>query len=266
MQPHPCGESVISFRYFIVFFLFTCFLSGAAVGQTTETQRQVEQPLRQAIDTRQSAQKAVDQWRGDRERLTARFELLQEEIKQLKDRDAELQTAVDATRERLAGKNRQLAEISRITGEITPFLDELLVKLQTVSQEGPPFLQQERQQRSEKLQALVRDPAVSVGEKYRRLMEGLLVEAEYGATTEVYQAHIDLQGQSTLVDIFRLGRLNLFYLSLDQHSCGLYNGAAKTWEPLDGTYLRPIKSAVAMAAKRQPVELVTLPLGRMVQR
>lgn len=236
------------------------------MGKTTETQRQVEQPLREAVDTRQSAQKVVDQWRGDRERLTAQFELLQEEIKQFKERNGELQTSVDATRERLTSKQHQLTEIARITGEITPFLDELLHKLQTAGQDGPPFLQQERQQRIEKLQALINDPAVSVGEKYRRLMEGLLVEAEYGTTTEVYQAHVDLQGQSTLVDIFRLGRLNLFYLTLDQGSCGFYNEASKTWEPLGDAYLRSIKSAVAMAAKRQPVELVTLPLGRMVQQ
>lgn len=256
---------MVSLRLFFLLFLCTLLLPRLGGAQPTETQRRVEQPLRQAIDTRQSAQKAVDQWRGDRERLTARYELLQEEIKQLKERDGELQTAVDSTRERLAAKQQQLTEISRITGEITPFLDELLQKLAAVTQDGPPFLEQERQQRLDKLQALINDPAVSVGEKYRRLMEGLLVEAEYGTTTEVYQAHVDVQGQPTLVDIFRFGRLNLFYLSLDQGNCGSYNLASKTWQPLDDAYLRPLKSAVAMAGKRQPVELVSLPLGRMVQ-
>ena len=67
------------------------------------------------------------------------------------------------------------------------------------------------------------------------------------------------------MDVFRLGRLNLFYLTLDQEHCGFYNEAERTWQPLDESFLRPLKSAVAMAAKRQPVEMVSLPLGRMVQ-
>nr|WP_321467240.1 DUF3450 domain-containing protein [uncultured Desulfobulbus sp.] len=245
--------------------LLFSFSAKTAGAQPTETERRVEQPLRQAIDTSQSAQKTVDQWRGDRERLTARYELLEQEIKQLKERNDELQTAVDATRERLAQKKQQLGEIERITGEITPFLEELYTKLAVAQQQGPPFLLQERQDRLEKLQVLINDPGVSVGEKYRRLMEGLMVEAEYGTTTEVYQDHIDLQGQPTLVDVFRLGRLNLFYLTLDQEHCGFYNEAERTWQPLDESFLRPLKSAVAMAAKRQPVEMVSLPLGRMVQ-
>lgn len=253
-------------RFFTASLLLFFALPGMAAGQTTETQRQVEQPLRRAIETHQTTQKTVDQWRDDRERLTARYELLQEEIGQLKERDDALQTSVDAARKRLAAKHQQLTETDRITGEITPFLDTLLATLQTVSQEGPPFLVQERQERIDKLETLVNDPAVSVGEKYRRLMEGLLVEAEYGTTTEVYQAHIDLHGQSTLVDIFRLGRLNLFYLTLDRSGCGVFNVAANSWEPLADASLRPLRSVVAMAAKRQPVELVSLPLGRMVSR
>ena len=252
-------------RTLLAFCLLFSLSAKTAGAQPTETQRRVEQPLRQAIDTSQSAQKTVDQWRGDRERLTARYELLEQEIKQLKERNDELQAAVDATGVRLAQKKEQLGEIERITGEITPFLEELYTKIAVAQQQGPPFLQQERQDRLEKLQALINDPGVSVGEKYRRLMEGLMVEAEYGTTTEVYQDHIDLQGQATLVDVFRLGRLNLFYLTLDQEYCGFYNEADRIWQPLDEASLRPLKSAVAMATKRQPVEMISLPLGRMVQ-
>nr|WP_320012185.1 DUF3450 domain-containing protein [uncultured Desulfobulbus sp.] len=253
---------------FTRFFLSSLLCLGlfAAIAQAqTQTQQRVEKPLRQAVDTRQAAQKTLDTWQTDRERLTAQYELLQEEIQQLQERQDELQSSVDATQERLAAKKHQLEEIARITGEISPFLDQLLQQLSLVAGSGPPFLQQERTERLEKLQGMINDPSVTVGEKYRRLMEGLLVEAEYGISTEVYQDHIDLDGQSILVDIFRLGRLNLFYLTLDQSSCGFYNEAAQAWQPLDPKELRPLKAAVAMAAKRQPVELVSLPIGRMVQ-
>ncbi len=253
-------------RVYLPFFLFSFCSLTAIAASATETERQVEQPVRQSIDARQSAQKEVDQWRGDKERLTARFELLQQESKDLKARGEELRQSVTAAESRLAGKQRQLAEISRITGEIAPFLDELYGQLQEVGSQGPPFLQEERKQRIDKLQVLMADPAVSVGEKYRRLMEALLVEAEYGLSTEVYQEHVNLNNTPTLVDVFRLGRLNLFYLTLDQKGCGFFNEATKAWEPLADSHLRTIASAVAIAGKRQPVELLSLPLGRMASR
>ncbi len=255
-----------SYSLFSNWLILGCLIFPAHNLGATETERQVEQPVRQSIDTRQSAQKEVDQWRGDKERLTARFELLQQESKDLSSRGEDLRQSVVAAESRLAGKRRQLAEIERITGEIAPFLDELYGRLREVSSQGLPFLQEERQQRIDKLQVVMADPAVSVGEKYRRLMEGLLVEAEYGFSTEVYQEHIGLNGTSTLVDVFRLGRLNLFYLTLDQSGCGFYNMATKAWEPLAAGHLRAIKATVAIAGKRQPVELLSLPLGRMANR
>ena len=255
---------------FNIFFPSKAILGGVLIvacnAGATETERQVEQPVRQSIDARQSAQQEVDQWRGDKERLTTRFEQLQQESEALTARSEELRQSVDAAENRLAGKRRQLAEIERITGEIAPFLEELFGQLRAVSSQGPPFLREERQQRIEKLQVLMADPAVSVGEQYRRLMEGLLVEAEYGLSTEVYQEHISLNDTPTLVEVFRLGRLSLFYLTLDQKGCGFYNEATKAWEPLADSHLRPIKTAMAMAGKRQPVELLSLPLGRMAGR
>ena len=246
--------------------LFGCLVLAAPSLHAFETERQVERPVRQSIEVRQSAQQEVDQWRGDKERLTTRFEQLQQESESLTARSEELRQSVAAAEQRLAAKRRQLAEIERITSEIAPFLDELHGQLRAVSSQGPLFLREERQQRIEKLQGLMADPAVSVGEKYRRLMEGLLVEAEYGLSTEVYQEHISLNNTPTLVEVFRLGRLSLFYLTLDQKGCGFYNEATKAWGPLADSHLRPIKAAMAMAGKRQPVELLSLPLGRMAGR
>lgn len=248
---------------FVFFALFLC--TTPAVAATT-TERQVELPVQQAIETRQSAQKQVDQWRGDHERLTARFELLQQERQDLETRGEALRQTVAATESRLEGKRRQLAEIKRITGEIGPFLDEVHGRLREVSSQDPPFLREERQRRIDKLEEMMADPAVSVGEKYRRLMEGLLVEAEYGLSAEIYREQITLNETPTLVEVFRLGRLRLIYLTLDQNGCGFYNEATRAWEPLANSHLRTIKSAMAMAGKRQPVELLSLPLGRMVSQ
>jgi hypothetical protein len=104
---------------------------------------------------------------------------------------------------------------------------------------------------------------VDIGEKYRKIMEALLVEAEYGFTIEAYQETITIDGQALLADIFRLGRISLFYQSLDRKRCGFYNTADGTWQSLDTVHNAAIQSAIDIAAKRRPIELLCLPVGRM---
>ncbi|MBM9520791.1 DUF3450 domain-containing protein [Desulforhopalus vacuolatus] len=226
-------------------------------------QQQVEKPLRQSIDTRQQAQKKVEQWQDDRADLTSRFVALTSETAELVTYSEKLKDSVEASRNRLAAKKQQLAEIKKISEEIAPFLDELLTQLREVSADGPPFLQEERAERLSRMEKMMGDPAISVGEKYRRLMEALHIEAEYGFTTEVSREEIDLGAGPMLMDIFRFGRLNLFSLSLDGLTCGRFNEAAGTWEKLEDGWLREIRTVIAMARKEQPVDLVNLPIGKI---
>lgn len=231
-----------------------------------ETRQQVEEPVFQAVQTRQATQQEEEQWRGDREKLSARFEQLQEKNEELEQQRTELRQSIAATETRLDGKKQQLADVIRISAEIAPFLDDLLVRLQHAAAMGPPFLATERQQRLDSLTAMMGDPTITVAEQYRRLMEGLLVEAEYGFTTEVHQETIMVNNEPLLADIFRLGRLRLFFLSLDHRQCGFYNVATRSWQPIDDAHLRTIRSLVAISARQQPVELLNVPVGRMVQR
>ena len=226
-------------------------------------EQQVEKPLQQSITTRQQAQKKVEKWQDDRADLTSRFVALTSETVELAQYSEKLKDSVDASRKRLAAKKQQLVEINKITEEIAPFLDELLVQLREVSTDGPPFLQKERKERLSRMEEMMGDPAVSVGEKFRRLMEALHIEAEYGFSTEVTREEIDLGDGAMLMDIFRFGRLNLFALSLDGLTCGRFNEADGTWEKLGDGWLREIRTVIAMARKEQPVDLVNLPIGKI---
>jgi hypothetical protein len=58
--------------------------------------------------------------------------------------------------------------------------------------------------------------------------------------------------------------LGLFGLSLDRKQGGFFNPAAGAWHSLSTAYLPALNAAIDIAAKRRPVELLTLPLGRLV--
>jgi hypothetical protein len=236
------------------------------LAETTDLSRAVKKPVREAIDTRQETQKEEEQWRYERRKLVAVYEQLQQEQKQLQDRKEHLQRQITATRDRIALKAKQLEDIEQISTQIRPFLDELAGRLRQLVSGGMPFLTAERNQRIARLASYMEDPEVSVGEKFRKAMEALLVEAEYGSTIEVYQQTIELDNAPSLVNVFRLGRISLFYQTLDRERCGFYDVAAADWRPLPTTYNRSIQTAIEIGAKRRPVELLTLPLGRMAGR
>jgi hypothetical protein len=223
------------------------------------TQKQV----RDAIDIRQATQEAEEHWRKERDRLAAEFEGLQQEQDWLKLYQEELQHRIAATRERIAAKEQQLADSEQIAAQVDPFLLETVANLQKAVADDLPFLTAERGQRLHRLNRLMEEPEVPFSEKFRKVMEALLIEAEYGHTIEVLQQTIDLGDHGTLVNVFRLGRISLFYQTLDRKSCGHYDVAAGGWRPLPGRFNHAISTAIEIGSRRRPVELISLPLGRI---
>ncbi len=246
--------------------LLACFLTALArpwpVG-AGNVEKQIETPVHRAVQIDQKTQAEQFRWRDEKEKKTKIFDDLETEIKALeaqKERQTDQKQALTA---RVNRKKQELSDIAQISAQISPFLDQLLERVQDLFHRDLPFLQEERTKRIDALAALSHDPEVPVSERFRKIMETLMVEAEYGQTVEVYQQTINLSGQDTLVNIFRLGRMNLFYQTLDKQHCGGYNTAQKYWEPLDNGYLKDIQAAVDMGSKRKPVEILDLPLGRI---
>ena len=247
--------------FFLLFSAYPC------LGDTPENRdigSQIREPVRESVEIRKQTQAENEQWQREKQVLAARYDRLQEENHRLAAQVDALEENVAAAGRRVARKEKQLADIGHVTEGIKPFLWELAGRIEALAEDGPPFLKEERRQRVNRLNEIMAEPDVPVSEQYRKAMEALLVEAEYGNTIEVYQQTIDAQGRTMLVNIFRLGRISLFYQTLDRQENGWFNVAENRWEKLPKTYNREISSAIDIGARRQPVELLTLPLGRLV--
>jgi len=229
----------------------------------TGVKRQVEQSVGESVGIRQTIQKQTEQWREEKKALTARYERLEQERAQLEAKENELSKKNTALRQRITGKQKQLQDSARIQAEIAPLIDAQVAELDRHLETDLPFLPEERRQRIDRLEALRLDPDVAVSEKFRKLMEALLVEAEYGNTIEVYQQTVSVADKELLVNVFRLGRIGLFFQTLDGKTSGIFNVAASEWQPLSLSTNRVIRAAIDIGSKRQPVEMLTLPLGRM---
>lgn len=249
----------------IPFFLATLVLLSGLVCQAQETGRsdRIQKPVAESIRIRQDIQEQEAQWRNDKQKMLARYDQLGQEKKQLTERKQALDEKVKNAEIRIATKRKQLEDIEQIQAGLAPLIEDVIKELEQFVASDLPFLTEERHGRVQRLEELRDDPEVTVSEKFRKVMEALLVEAEYGNTIEVYQETIATGGRDMLANIFRLGRVGLFFQSLDQKESGFYNVAASAWQPLPASYNRTILAAMEIGAKRRPVELLILPLGRM---
>ena len=216
-----------------------------------------------AIEIRQNTQGSRTAWQNERQKFMEKYEQLQQAVHQLKDRKNGLSKIIASAGLRINEKERQLADIKQISDQINPFLGELSRRLREQVETDMPFLSIERKKRLEKLDQLIMDRETAINEKFRKLMEAVMVEAEYGQTIEVYQETVPLNNREMLVNVFRLGRIAIFYQTLDGKDCGFYNVAASTWDTLPEAYNHAIQTAMDIGAKRRPIELLSLPIGRM---
>lgn len=251
--------------YACIFLVLIFVSSGFAENQASDdTSEKVRESVTKSVEIRRQTQKEHEKWQEEKQMLTDRYDRLERENRRLSDKESRLAEKHKDLQNRISGKEKQVADIRQVTEDVEPFLIQLAKDIELLVKRDLPFLEQERQKRLSRLHNLMEDNQAPVSEKYRRVMEALFVEAEYGNTIEVYQDNIEVNRRSMRVNIFRLGRISLFFQSMDQEECGWFNIAAENWEMLPARYNRSIAGAIDIGTKRRPAELLTLPLGRMV--
>ena len=241
-------------------------LACPAGTRSEDFTRTVQKPIRESVAIRQATQQERERWQTEKEDRIAAYETLEARRSELLAARNALQKEIDRQLARNRELTDQLAKLTAITQDIEPFLEETRVRLAALLEREPALLPAERGRRLERLQSLLQDPSIDIGEKYRKAMEAFFIEAEYGNTVDVYQQAITAAGQPVTVTILRLGRLALFYQSLDAKSCGYYDRGAARWLPLDGHHNRAIRTAIEIVRKQRPAEMVNLPIGRVVAR
>ena len=169
----------------------------------------------------------------------------------------EMRASQEAEKQRLT---RELAEVEVVRREIVPLMVEMVDVLAQFIELDQPVLREERVARLDALQSNLNRSDVELGEKYRRLIEAYQIEAEYGQTIEAYEGPLSVSGRDLTVDYLRIGRVALFYLSLDRGEGGLWDPVGQRWAPLQPEQLEQLEFAVRVARKQAPPNLMQLPL------
>ena len=229
-------------------------------------EKSVKQSVKLSIDTRQETQKRQEAWEARKIELTAYYDQLLSENQALTHTFDQLSGEELKHQDLNKSLGQEKRESIRIQEEMLPFLKAVQARLEILVKKDTSFLEKERTTRLTRLARVMDDIDVSIGEKFRKVMEALFIEAEYGNTIEVYQDKIQIGTNEVQGNIFRLGRISNFFLSLDNNFAAVFNVSQNQWETLDEEYIPALAEGVEMAAKRRPVELIDLPLGSLAKQ
>ncbi|MEM1433506.1 MAG: DUF3450 domain-containing protein [Pseudomonadota bacterium] len=174
--------------------------------------------------------------------------------------NTQLARLIESQQAEIASITRQTNEIETIETGALPLMIEMTATLGELVEADVPFLVAERTERIDNLRALIDRADVTAGEKFRRIMEAYLIEVDYGRTIEAYRGELQTGGDVRTVDFLRVGRVGLYYQTLDGGESGRWNVGRGSWETVSGDYRRQIEMGLRIARKQAPPELLTLPI------
>ena len=138
---------------------------------------------------------------------------------------------------------------------------EMTATLNDMVSSDLPFLLREREIRADNLSLLIDRADVTAGEKFRRIMEAYLVELDFGRTIEAYRGELNLDNAVKTVNFLRVGRLGLYYQTLDGSESGWWNAESGNFQSLGSDSRDEIRAGLRIARKQAPPELLLLPIS-----
>ena len=248
--------------------LFTfVLLSNLATFAITAAPARAANPIKSSIDLQSETDRAtlksqqrIDQISDQTRELLQEYRQATRELESARDYNDHLERMVAAQQQNISSLETQLDGVHVTQREIIPLLGRMVDTLAQFVELDKPFLLQERRQRVAQLRALLDRPDTSVAEKYRRVMEAYQIETDYGRSVEAYRGILRHGGGERTVDFLRVGRVGLFYRSLDGIQAGSWDAATRSWQALADDYRGALKQAFAVARKQSAPELLILPL------
>ena len=144
------------------------------------------------------------------------------------------------------------AELNKLREQLEPYLEAVILRLEEFVAGDLPFLPEERAKRIAALKASMDNYDLPLSENPRRVFEeGLQIENDYGKMVEAVEGEtLNIDGVETQVVIFRLGRVGMYYMSLDEEQIGQLRMETGQWEKFPDSLNRDIGIAVSIRLKR----------------
>ncbi len=258
------GFSKTKFHSNVSRLVLCIFLANANIAYADKLESSLS-VQKKSMHTSKLAQKNVSDLADVTQDLAVEYRSTLHKISSLKIYNAQLNKVIGSQEKEISSLNQQLKDIDVTQKEIVPLILKMLDTLDKFIQLDTPFLVTERTNRIQALRELMDRADISISEKYRRVIEAYQIEIEYGRTIEAYESSLPASQLTRTVELLRIGRLGLFYLSLDGSEVGFWNKNSKNWVQLDSSFRRSISDGIRIARKQAAPDLLSLPVSFVEQ-
>lgn len=218
----------------------------------------------EAIQRAQESQVRIDQLSEETARLLAQYKTVLKEVESLRIYNRQLQRQIDDQNVKINQLRDSIERVTLIERQITPLMLQMIDSLEVFIENDVPFLLTERQERIQRLRETMDRSDVSPSEKFRATFEAYQIENSYGRTIEAYSGSLAIPGAGERqVNFLRIGRIGLFYQTLDGSLSGLWDtsiGDKGDWRQLSESYRSGINEGIRIASQQTAPNLVRLPV------
>lgn len=229
----------------------------------TASAADVDAPLqvrKQANTASAQAQQRVDAIADETERLVSEYRTALEQIEALRTYNGQMDELIAAQRDEMQGLKTQIDQVEVVGRGMLPLMLRMIEALREFVGLDVPMLLEERRDRVAALEDLMGRADVTDAERYRRILEAYQIENDLGRTIEAYRGELVTNGTTRTVDFLRLGRVALFYQTLDGAEVGAWDPETKSWVQLAGEHRSEIRRGIRIARKQAAPDLLRLPL------
>jgi hypothetical protein len=238
------------------------------LGASTLISQTSGDPLDQAVgissrdaQAARRSQESINVVADETETMLAEYRLILSRLENVNRYNQQMQAIVDDQNREIGNIGQQLTELETTRRDLTPLQFAMLEALEELIQNDIPFLVEERTNRLETLRELMVSSRVTIAERYRRIMEAYQIEMDYARNIEAYTAPLQIGNETKTVNFLRLGRLVLYYQTLDGQDSGIWDQDNRRWVALSGAAPRlGIQTGLRIAQRQAAPDILQLPL------
>jgi len=252
-------------HYYLIRHGLHCFAVWLSCSGLASQAASLDEAIAEHIQAQQRSaeqQQAIQQLDDQALQLVTEIQRLEQQLQDSQTHNQRLTQLISAQQQQLAELDAQKQQIDATREQLLPLIWDMWERLADFVQLDLPFLPSQRHAALEQLKQRLVSGQDSLAQQYQQLLEAYQQEWQAGLGLAHYQDQLS-SGQP--IDVLQVGRIALYYRTLDGSQIGYWNSQQATWQPLSKRYQLTIEQGLRMARQQAAPELLTLPLTRQEQ-
>lgn len=206
------------------------------------------------------SQKKIDTYVEQSNSLYQKYKRAQKELEEQKKYNEQLALLVDKQKIEIPKIENKLTQIDVTNKKIIPLMFQMVSTYEEFLKRDTKFLEDERSARVEQLKDYLSNPELDTAQRFQAIIESYKVEYNYARTLEAYRSTLKNSDTEQTVDFLRVGRVALYYQTLDGLQSGYFDASNNRWVLLPEEYNDSIKQGIDIARKKASPDFLTLPM------